>query len=282
MKTGNVRQARGFLFPLDIAFAEDGAVWVGGAYSLARYREGTWTEFDIPAASVVAASDGTVWARGWDGRADRYCCVTHLVDDHQETYDWTTDIPADPEVLDLLFNQMQDGMEDLANPEIVFTIWQIARDGSPTELGTVTGLGLAPQFSPDLTQVGFTIATPWQSFPGEMHIARTDGSRDVLYGSGSFHIWQSDGDRFSFFSEVGSPHIGRLDDVPAPLPPIWDGYDQPSWLEWIDDQNFLYTLEDGRLFLGDLHGDTVLIGRLRPEMYLMAPSLKGFDFYLPD
>jgi hypothetical protein len=93
------------LRPLDIAFADDGTVWVGGAHSLARYSNGSWAEFDIPAARVVVAADGTIWTRGWDGWANSDCCLTHISGSQTITYTYTGDVPVEPEVLNALLDR---------------------------------------------------------------------------------------------------------------------------------------------------------------------------------
>jgi hypothetical protein len=93
------------LAPLDIAFTDDGDVWVGGAHSLGRFDGERWTEYDISSLRVAAASDGTVWTTGWDGNAESSCCVTHVAGSQQITYTWTTTIPAEPEVLKALFDR---------------------------------------------------------------------------------------------------------------------------------------------------------------------------------
>ena len=93
------------LRPLAIAFAEDGTMWVGGAFSLASYAGQTWMEYDIPAARVAVASDGTVWTRGWDGRANSDCCLTHITGTQWITYTWTSDVPVESEVLNSLLDE---------------------------------------------------------------------------------------------------------------------------------------------------------------------------------
>jgi hypothetical protein len=92
------------LFPLDIAFTNDGRAWVGGAYNLASYNSSGWIEYDIPAQRVAIASDGTIWTYGWDGRAEHNCCLTHIAGSQLITYTLTADIPAEPKVLMSLFD----------------------------------------------------------------------------------------------------------------------------------------------------------------------------------
>jgi hypothetical protein len=93
------------LRPLEITFAEDGTVWVGGAHSLASYRSGSWTEYDIPAPRIVVAVDGTIWTRGWDGRANVECCLTHISGTQTITYTYASDVPVEPAVLNALLNR---------------------------------------------------------------------------------------------------------------------------------------------------------------------------------
>jgi hypothetical protein len=90
------------LRPLEIIFTEDGTVWVGGAHSLASYRSGSWTEYNIPAPRIVAAADGTIWTRGWDGWADVECCLTNLSGTQTITYTYTSNVPVEPAVLKAL------------------------------------------------------------------------------------------------------------------------------------------------------------------------------------
>jgi len=92
------------LFPINITFAADGDVWVGDAFSLARYDGRAWQEYGISALQVVPAPDGTIWARGWDGRAGSDCCLTHITGSTWDTYTWSAEIPAGPEIIQALFD----------------------------------------------------------------------------------------------------------------------------------------------------------------------------------
>jgi len=92
------------LFPMDIDITDDGLVWVSGVYSLASFDGEDWREFDILSVRAVLASDGSLWARGWDGRAGSECCLTHISGGQWMTYTWTSDIPAEPHVRSLLFD----------------------------------------------------------------------------------------------------------------------------------------------------------------------------------
>ncbi len=51
----------------DVAFTSDGAAWIAAGFKLARYRNGEWTIIDRLISSVEVATDGTLWASGWEG-----------------------------------------------------------------------------------------------------------------------------------------------------------------------------------------------------------------------
>ncbi|MGB3716188.1 MAG: hypothetical protein WA996_17345 [Candidatus Promineifilaceae bacterium] len=87
------------IFPLDIAFGEDGQIWVGGAFNLASYDGKSWQEYNVSSVRVAVGKDGSIWTRGWDGRAGSECCLTQLSGSDVMTYTWSADIPADVEVL---------------------------------------------------------------------------------------------------------------------------------------------------------------------------------------
>ncbi len=51
----------------DVAFTSDGAAWIAAGFKLARYQNGEWTIIDRLISSVEVASDGALWASGWEG-----------------------------------------------------------------------------------------------------------------------------------------------------------------------------------------------------------------------
>ncbi|MGB3716814.1 MAG: hypothetical protein WA996_20540, partial [Candidatus Promineifilaceae bacterium] len=61
-------------------------------------------EYDIPAPRIVVAADGTIWTRGWDGRANVECCLTHISGTQTITYTYTSDVPVEPAVLNALLD----------------------------------------------------------------------------------------------------------------------------------------------------------------------------------
>lgn len=68
----------GPIIPFDLEIAENGDLWLAGIFALLRYDGHDWTRFPISARRILLAPDGTLWADGWDGRANSGCCYTHL------------------------------------------------------------------------------------------------------------------------------------------------------------------------------------------------------------
>jgi hypothetical protein len=85
--------------PFDIAFAQDGAVWVGGIYSLARFDGETWTQYDVNVRRLLVAPDGSLWGEGWDGVAGSDCCFVHVTGDTWITYTHSAALPVPQELL---------------------------------------------------------------------------------------------------------------------------------------------------------------------------------------
>lgn len=88
----------GPMFPFDIAFAGNGDVWVGGIHRLARFDGATWTEYDVKARRILVAPDGSLWAEGWDGKANSDCCFTHVTGDTWATYPHSAALPVSDEL----------------------------------------------------------------------------------------------------------------------------------------------------------------------------------------
>ncbi len=89
----------GRVFPFDIAFAENGDVWAGGVHRLARFDGTTWTEYDIKARRILVAPDGSLWAEGWDGRANSNCCFTHPTGNTWVTFTYSAILPVSEDLL---------------------------------------------------------------------------------------------------------------------------------------------------------------------------------------
>jgi streptogramin lyase len=90
---------QGFV-PYDIAFGQDGVVWVGGVYSLARLDGKGWTQYDVNVRRLLVAPDESIWGEGWDGAAGSDCCFIHITGDTWVTYTHSAVLPVPQELLD--------------------------------------------------------------------------------------------------------------------------------------------------------------------------------------
>jgi hypothetical protein len=90
--------SRGFV-PYDITFTQDGDVWVGGVYSLARFDGESWTQYDVNVRRLLVAPDGSLWGQGWDGVSGSNCCFVHVTGDRWVTYTHSAALPVPQDLL---------------------------------------------------------------------------------------------------------------------------------------------------------------------------------------
>jgi hypothetical protein len=84
--------------PFELAFEPGGELWVAGIHSLARFKDGWWTQIVLPSRRLLVASDGSVWTEGWDGRAGSDCCFYHLTESSWITYTHSAELPVAPDL----------------------------------------------------------------------------------------------------------------------------------------------------------------------------------------
>lgn len=177
-----------------------------------------------------------------------------------------------------------DGLDVAYNPDVTSTIWRVTVDGSATELATITGMATGPAFSPDLNQVAFMRVSPKGVPLREMHIADVYGAWDIVYGEGeqlTFWQWQPEDEAGEFiFLEQGKPFLGRLCQDPVPLQPQAEPKDFARRINWVDDQRYLFMLDDLTLHLGALDGSQRRVSKSLAEIRPGIRSLAVYDYYL--
>jgi hypothetical protein len=170
--------------------------------------------------------------------------LTHSEWEYHTVPDWAPDsksfmVPIPP----------SDYMHDDITPT---TLWRIPADGSPAtvfaEIEAERGRYIS--LSPDLSKMVIQI---FSEGVGQLHIANSDGSGDVLYASGidDFYGWSPDMKHFAY-RVSGTVWIGALGTDPIRYS------DRTSWLEWLDGTHFLYE-HAGELRLGFLDGASILL-----------------------
>ncbi len=70
----------------DMAMTSQGEIWAAGLYKLLRFGHEQSEVYDLLTHRLFIADDDSVWALGWDGRAESGCCVFHVLDGEVETY----------------------------------------------------------------------------------------------------------------------------------------------------------------------------------------------------
>jgi hypothetical protein len=83
----------------DMAFTQDGGVWVGGVHSLVRFDSVAATQYDVNVRRVWVAPDSSLWGEGWDGIAGSDCCFVHVTGHTWVTYTHSAVLPVSKEWL---------------------------------------------------------------------------------------------------------------------------------------------------------------------------------------
>ncbi len=71
---------------VDMAMTSDGDIWAAGRFKLLHYGKEQSELYDLLTHRVWVSADNSVWAAGWDGRAESGCCVFHVQDGEVTTY----------------------------------------------------------------------------------------------------------------------------------------------------------------------------------------------------
>jgi hypothetical protein len=82
----------------DMALAANGDLWIAGRMQLLRLGQAHSQVYPYFATAVLVAPDQSVWARAWDGQADRNCCYLHLVGEEIIVYSHNESLPLSPEL----------------------------------------------------------------------------------------------------------------------------------------------------------------------------------------
>jgi len=167
--------------------------------------------------------------------------------------------------------------DPLLDPPDPTTIWHIPTDGSPpnslTTINPVPFFQEAANLSPEVSKLAYlTMVTPGAPPVVELHIANTDGTGDVIYGTGDmrFEAWSTDAEHFIYTQGGHNPKIGRLG-----YPTLdYTGVTLMLNIEWVDETRFLYLNRfsaSWELSLGELGAPIQIIGSTTGDQI-------GFDF----
>jgi hypothetical protein len=148
-------------------------------------------------------------------------------------------------------------------PDTTLNTWRIPADGShPTHFASFPGAPANDQLSPNQEYIAFWRPVEPLSNVRELHIAKFDGSANVIYAVGylmEFLGWSPDSVHFAF-GEFGEPQLGNICGASEPLTDIA----LANQVRWIDSTRFLFV--SGReqdphgLWLGEIGKKSIRVG----------------------
>jgi len=83
---------------IDMEMTSDGEIWAAGRLKLLHFGHEQSKVYDLITSQVTIAPDDSVWAWGWDGRADSNCCIFHVQDGIVTTYQREDELPVSKEL----------------------------------------------------------------------------------------------------------------------------------------------------------------------------------------
>ncbi len=159
-------------------------------------------------------------------------------------------------------------------PDARSTLWEIQADGSSVrELVTVENEPLfgGVSFSPDLQRIAY-LRGERENNRFELHIARADGSADILYqvGNVAFISWAPDAQQFVFNS--AGLMLGHINREPVEVAEAAN----PGEVRWIDSARYLFVNfvpdEGVELRLGPTGGES-------QRLFVFGEGFPVYDFY---
>jgi len=144
-----------------------------------------------------------------------------------------------------------------------FSTWLVPASGQPAQkLATFEGFPLSGHLSPDQANLAYWRQVEPMSNVREMHLARFDGSRNVVYSISNLvdiFGWAPDGVHIAYTDADNGAQLGSLCGAAVPLTDVASA----RQLSWVDGKRFLFVSgpqERPELRLGQIGGLSVLIG----------------------
>jgi hypothetical protein len=148
-----------------------------------------------------------------------------------------------------------------------FSAWEIPSDGSSAQkLHTFNGMSYYTFLSPNQDYIAYLRRARAMSNDHELHLAKFDGSQDIIYANGYqlyFQGWVPDSIRFVYdLFSVHQPFLGGVCGNPVPL--VNPSEKPATWITWVDANRFLFVVgQEGQprqLRLGQVGSASILIG----------------------
>jgi hypothetical protein len=166
--------------------------------------------------------------------------------------------------------------EEIFEPETTTTIWYLPVDGSPAKkISHIKAFAPSVTFSPDHQLMAYW---PWPEGSAdqrELHIARVDGSEDMIYTRGILIydlVWSPDGQHFIFWmGNPNQPYLGQLCHPPRRL--LDEKITNDGSVEWIDANRYLLTIHKNE-------ADDLLLGTLDTSQSERFGVVIGYDWVI--
>jgi hypothetical protein len=169
-----------------------------------------------------------------------------------------------------------------------FSTWEIPADGSPArKLHTFLGMEYFSSISPNQEYIAYLRRERPMSNENELHLAKFDGSEDVIYAKGyqlELLAWVPDSYHFAYdLFATNQPLFGSLCGNPVALV---DKSETPATqITWVDDIHFLFISgQEGQpreLRLGQVSGESLLINPFNGEGAYFQVRQEGQDVIVP-
>ncbi len=164
---------------------------------------------------------------------------------------------------------LEDLSSDLGALGVDFAAWWVPVDGSASrQVASITALPYSISVSPGGEYLAYLKRSRPRTDLNELHLARTDGSQDMIYDQAetlAFWGWAPDGIHFIFGTHASqAPLWGSVCDAPQPLfaPPIVPA----EAFAWVDAAHLLF-VSQGVLHFGQVGGTSISLGPLQNGYY---------------
>jgi Tol biopolymer transport system component len=165
-----------------------------------------------------------------------------------------------------------------------FSTWEIPADGSQAEkLHTFSGIEHYSYISPNQGYIAYQRRMQDKPNDHELHLAKFDGSTDVIYDTGYqlyFQGWAPDS--FHFVYDLFTTHQPQLGSICGGHSELVDKSQTPAMqITWVDANRFLFVAgQEGQprqLYLGKIKGESLLIGPFNGQWAYFQVRKEGED-----
>jgi hypothetical protein len=169
-----------------------------------------------------------------------------------------------------------------------FSTWEIPAGGSEAEkLHTFNGIEYYTYISPNQEFIAYLRRAKDMPNDHELHLAKFDGSTDVIYATGYqlyFQGWVPDS--FHFVYDLFTTHQPLLGSICGGYSELVDKSLTPATqITWVDANRFLFVAgQEGRprqLYLGKIKGESLLIGPFNGQWAYFQVRKEGEDVIMP-